>query len=251
LKTLLTIGTSHVESGHDFLDIRNHMQADPVDARVYQPADLFFKTWPGYLQTQLKDTRVVNLGVSGHGLDYVIPRTYAAIDFFKPDTIILEFPSITRFTMANHDKPYKPQQHLIYSLSHIQTEDKYHHCEEIQKRRCLTAGVVGKQHRGFHKQWLDQIDEFSYINHLYKFKMLCSYIQSHDIELHTFSFNGDGFDIGEMHTDFHIDTHVTQEKLQSVFESNGVWEWSLDGSGHAGWNTERWMVANLFLPVLR
>lgn len=251
MKTLLTIGTSHVESGHDFLDIKNHMSHDPIDQRVYQPVDLFFKTWPGYLQSKLKDTTVVNLGVTGHGLDYIISRTYAAIDFFKPDTIILEFPSITRYTLTNDHLPYNPiDPHLIYSLSHIQTEHEHHWCKELWMRHCLTAGRITGKNLKFHNQLLENIDEYSFINHLTKFKILCYYIQSFGIQLHTFKFNGDSFSIGKMHTNFNLDTHVVQNNLQHVLTVNDAWEESTDGSGHAGWNTERWMVDNIFLPAL-
>lgn len=249
MKTLLTIGTSHVESGHDFLDIKNHLSADPIDRRIYQPADLFFKTWPGYLQSKLEDVTVVNLGVTGHGLDYIVSRTHAAIDYFKPDTIILEFPSITRYTLTSEDYPFKPKDpHDIFSLSHIQTEHEHYWCDELQFRTCLTAGRTASK---FHKEWLENIDEYSFINHLTKFKMLCHYIQSHGIELHTFRFNGDAFSTNGFYVDLTVDTDVIQGTMQSFLERNGVWEFSTDGSGHAGWSTERWMVDNVFLPVLR
>lgn len=247
MKKLLTIGTSHVESGHDFINLKENMGR-------HDPSELFFKTWPGYLQTKLTDTKVYNLGVSGHGLDFIISRTYSAIDYYTPDSIILELPSITRFTITNDDYPYTVgTPHDIYSLSHIQSDDEFYWCRQLYKRAVMTAGIqpADKNYSRFHQEWLENIDEYVFINHLTKFKMLCHYIQSQGIELHTFRVNGDAFQIDDLHIDFTVDTDVIEGKsMQSFLERNGVWEYSIDGTGHAGWNTEQWMVDNIFAPAI-
>ena len=247
MKTLLTIGTSHVESGWDFLDIKHNMHR-------YKSSDLFFKTWPGYLQTKLTDTRVVNLGVSGFGIDWIIPRTYVALEYYKPDTIILEFPSITRFTLTNENYPYV-EKNLgdIYNISHVHTEDEHYYNEEIGHRLTLTAGrVENRSLRKFHQTFLENIDQFSYINHLYKFRMLCDYIKQKGIQLHSFKFNSDSFMVDNFDNKINtnIKTHMHSRNIQGILEDMNAWTPSIDGSGHAGWKSEKWMVDNIFLPSL-
>lgn len=247
MKTLLTIGTSHVESGWDFGDIRHNMTQ-------YAPHELFFKTWPGYLQTKLTDTRVINLGVSGHGIDWIIARTYIAIDYFNPDIIILEFPSITRFSMTNEKYPYVTNSEFgIYDISHVQTQDEYYRNQEIGNRYVLTAGIVkGKSQKVFHRTWLENIDEFTFINHLYKFKMLCNYVEQKGIQLHSFAVNSDSFVLDDFKkkVDTNIPTHVHKRDIQGIIEQMNAWTMSKDGSGHAGWKSEKWMVDNIFVPSI-
>jgi hypothetical protein len=245
MKTLLTIGTSHVESGWDFNDIRHNMSQ-------YAPHELFFKTWPGYLQTKLTDTRVINLGVRGHGIDWIIARTHIAIDHYKPDIIILELPSITRFSMTNEEYPYVANSEFgIYNISHVQTQDEYYWNQEIGSRYVLTAGVVkGKSQKVFHRTWLENIDQFTFINHFYKFRMLCDYIEQKGIQLHSFKFNGDSFVLDNFTEKVNIDipTHVHTRNIQNIIEKMNAWTFSKDGTGHAGWESEKWMVDNIFVP---
>jgi len=247
MKTLLTIGTSHVESGYDFIDIKFNMDQ-------YAPHELFFKTWPGYLQTKLTDTRVINLGVSGHGIDWIIARTHIAIDHYKPDIIVLEFPSITRFSMTNEEYPYVANSEFgIHNISHVQTQDEYYRNQEIGCRYVLTAGIIkSKSQRAFHRTWLENIDEFTFINHLYKFRMLCDYVEQKGIQLHSFKFNGDSFllDNFKEKVDINIPTHVHTRNIQGIIEDMNAWTFSKDGSGHAGWESEKWMVDNIFVPSI-
>jgi hypothetical protein len=247
MKTLLTIGTSHVESGYDFIDIKFNMDH-------HAPHELFFKTWPGYLQTKLTDTRVINLGVSGHGIDWIIARTHIAIDHYKPDIIILEFPSITRFSMTNDKYPYVANSEFgIHNISHVQTQDEYYRNQEIGCRHVLTAGIIkSKSERAFHRTWLENIDEFTFINHLYKFRMLCDYVEQKGIQLHSFTINGDNFLLDNFKEKVNIDipTHVHTRNIQGIIEDMNAWTFSKDGSGHAGWESEKWMVDNIFVPSI-
>lgn len=262
MKTLLTIGTSHVESGHDYLDTKRIFRAeDKLDPE--QIKDYFYKTWPGHLQTNLDNTRVINLGVSGHGLDYIITRTRLAIDHFNPDTIILEYPTPYRYTIAG-DVEFKDYGNVLYNISHVFSDSEFHWCDNINNQIVLNPNV-NKKYKRFNQEWLEYYGILDLTNHQQKFTLLCDYIINKGINLLCFSINSDGTrnvfnmidEIMNISIPDYLRKYFIHDKnnnlithLQGYTIDKDKWIFSTDGRGHAGPITERWWVDEIFLPNL-
>ena len=58
--------------------------------------DCFQKTWPAYLEQQLK-TPVVNIGARGAGIDFITKRIMYYCTQHTPDLMVVMFPSVDRF----------------------------------------------------------------------------------------------------------------------------------------------------------
>ena len=227
MKTLLTIGTSHTQSGFDFVDKK-------------EEPDYFFKTWPGYLEQRL-GTRVINLGVAGHGIDSIISRTWFAIDLYNPDCIILEYPSVSRFSLSS-DIFIDYEKHPLYNISHIVSSEENHWCQNVVNRKILTPSSKKTK---FMLEWMSHIDEMTYINHSLKFKTLRDYIRYKQIKVHYFIFSGNYKDA------LNDEWCMYPRRVYDLLVENNVWLPSSDGTNHMSWETEKWFVDNFIIKELK
>ena len=260
MTTILTIGTSHVQSGHDSIPLAQQLRGTSVQqnrrtgcstVRNSNVQALFDQTWPGYLEQCIPNSKVINLGVSGMGLEGYWERTKLALAEYKPDLVILELPSVTRYTVWPEEFVEYPTP--LQAISHIQTRTEFHFCENAASNNTIfpesqshpfetdyfgdnTSFVAWK------RAWLRTVNPAKLQTHWNAYSVLKSFIEQ-STPVVSVLFNSDSSTV-----DSSIDSAVPVSvwNILKTQKPNGP-TYSSDGSGHLSFESERWWVDNVLL----
>jgi hypothetical protein len=258
--TILTIGTSHVQSGHDSIALTQQLRSTSIKqqqrtglstVRNSNVQALFDQTWPGYLEQCIPNSEVINLGVSGVGIEGFWERTIHALDEYTPDVVVLEIPSATRYTIWPED----PIEYTtpLQTISHIHTRTEFHYCENVQPTN--TIFPESQSHRyetdyfgdntsfvEWKQAWLRTANPAKIQTHWNAYSVLQGFIER-VAPVVPVLFNSDSST---------LDSSINKNVPRSVWQilktqkPNGP-TYSSDGSGHLSFESERWWVDNVLL----
>jgi len=258
--TILTIGTSHVQSGHDSPALAQQLRSQSTQqwkrtgdslVRNSDVQALFDCTWPGYLQQCIPNSSVINLGVSGVGIEGFWERTRLALDVYKPDAVVLEVPSVTRYTIwpETMDQYSSP----LHNITHIHTREHFHHCGNVLSSNTIFPESKSHQFEtdyfggntsftAWKQAWLRTVNPAKIQTHWNAYCVLQGFIER-VAPVVPVLFNSDS-SVLDSSIDSMVPTSVWSNLKQNKPGGPG---YSADGSGHLDFASEQWWVDNILL----